>query len=219
MYRLAVTLLDSFRLWRDLPEDAEWFPVEELEARIKGAPFEETEEMRIGKALHAIVEGKGAKDGSMLESGGILFDSYSVQPILDAFRGGVHEVKATMEIATPHGPVLLVGKADYLYGTDAYELKSRMGRAHEPERYQDSVQWKAYTLLFGVRRVIYHFAQLSDCGGVLHVVNHDTLPLFPYPAIRADVLRLVNDFTDFCAARDLLPYLIRESHEQAKEAA
>lgn len=221
MYRVSVTLLDSFRLWRDLPEDQDWFPVEELEGRIRGEPFEPTVEMQIGTALHDIVEREShaaGADGGCFDSGGFAFDAYSVQPILDAFRGGLHEVKATTEIQTARGPVTLVGRADYLRGLEALELKTKIGRALDPEHYAGSVQWKAYILIFSLRRVVYHLAQLSDRGGVLEVFQYDTLPLYPYPTIRADVEHLVADFMDFCAARGLLPLLIRESHE-AKDAA
>lgn len=207
MFRLSATLLESFRLYRE----ADFISTEEIETRLRGDAMEPTEDMRLGTAFHAIAEGIAEPCGDHGDRpaycfDGFVFDAVSADEALAGYSGGMSEVKATREIVTPHGPAVLVAKADYLRGNAARELKTRR-KAFDVENYADSLQWRVYVAVFGLSRLTYDLVQLDERGGVFYVADHDTLDLYPYPALLDDVEREARGLVAFAHERGLLGHL------------
>lgn len=219
MFRISATLLDGFRLYRE----ADFIETGEIEARIRGDASEPTEDMRLGTAFHAIAEGIAEPCGDHGDRpaycfGGFVFDAESADAALSAYCGGVAEVKATLPIATPHGPALLVCKADYLRGNGIRELKTRR-KPFDVETYADSLQWRSYLLAFDAARIVYDLVRLDEADGVFFAAEHDALPLYPYPGMRDDVEREARALVAFAHERGLLPYLTAAQERAEQRAA
>lgn len=195
MIRLSVSLLESYRLYRS----GEWMTTEALEASIRGE-FETTPAMLLGRAFHGALEHhKDRWDG---------YEFRGMEPEI-YLPAGVSEAKETRVIETDSGLVRLVGKADYLLGTVAYEVKTKE-KALDPEHYMASLQWRAYCVLFGCRKVVYRLVQLkaSKGGGWWDVVEWDDLPLYAYPALEDELRAEVSRFAAFLTERGLAPHLL-----------
>lgn len=207
MFRLSATLLESFRLYRE----ADFISAEDMDSRVRGDAIEPTEDMRLGAAFHAIAEGIAEPRGDHGDrpaycAGGFVFDAVSADEALAGYVGGISEVKATRIVPTPHGPAVLVAKADYLQGNAARELKTRR-KPFDVESYVDSLQWRVYVAVFGLARFTYDLVRLDEAGGVFFAAEHDTLDLYPYPALLDDVERETRALVAFAHERGILHHL------------
>jgi hypothetical protein len=194
MIRLSVTDLDSYLYWLG-SEDME---LDELVARLRGTA-EETAQMRCGKAFHKLME--HAREGEIFAEtiDGFRFEfrideEISLQPL--------RELKGEVEIVTPSGIVVLVGKVDALGGAvHDYKLTERF----EAERYADSYQWRSYLSMFGASTFIYDVFQARyddpDRNGIQRVLINDyhRLTFHAYPEMRADLLRKVSGLAEIVA--------------------
>jgi len=219
MMRVTATLLDSFRLFHE----ADFITVEELDARIRRDPIAPTPAMRLGTAFHAIAEGTAAMlgdplspEGAAYEFDGFRFDARSADEALREYRDGVPEVRGEREIETDFGLVRLVGKADYLKGISAREIKTR-DKDFDPLSYAESYQWRVYCRVFRVPVVYYDLCRLEfdEGSGLWFVRAHDELPLYTYPELGKDVERMTRAFLRHAAARGLLGYLDLDQREAA----
>lgn len=122
----------------------------------------------------------------------------------------VRELKAEMLFETSNGPVTLVGKVD---GIDGAIHDQKLTESFDPERYLDSMQWRAYLVMFGGREFVYDiFLAKYERGkghtdaegkyikgpptGKITVVDYQPIRFFSYPDIRADVQRAVSQLAD-----------------------
>lgn len=214
MYRVSATLLDSFRLYKT----AEFISTEELDARIRRDPMEPSEAMRIGTAFHGIAEGRcvrdgdpGSPEGAVYTCDGYVFDAETADAALSWCRGGVPEVKkAGVVIPSEFGPIAIVGKADYLRGLMADEIKTKVGKEFNPADYIDAWQWRVYMRVFGVRSVVYRLVRLDLRDGV-YFSKRDDLVLYPYSALDAEVDAAVRAVARYAADRGILDYLTQSS--------
>jgi hypothetical protein len=187
--RLSVTDLDGYLYWKD--SDMEF---EQLLMRLRG---EEPPgpNMLAGRAFHKLLE--NADEGGeyfAAEVDGIRFDFAIEQEIaLPVIR----ELKGERLFDTPSGPVTLVGKVDALTAgtvTD-YKLTERF----DAERYMDSVQWRAYLLMFGATRFIYDVFQCRYDPDRVYVYEYHRLPFYAYAAMADDVHRVVCEVAEIVA--------------------
>jgi len=206
MLRLNATLLESTRLFQ-----AGVINTDNLIESIAGE-FTPTPAMALGSAFHAVFEDPQAHldclDGAMVyRDGDFTFDA----ELVDKALGDIWDLNPVIEakaedlvLQTDCGPVRIVCKADALVGLDCWELKTSE-KMLKPERYMDSMQWRAYVLAFGVNRVTFRLVQLKhlkDCD-VWTVRDQHSITVFPYPQITQDVTATANSLARFIDIHNL----------------
>lgn len=229
MLRVSVTMLNSFRLL--MTED--WMDAARFDAEVRGerAP---TRQMRLGSAIHAILENPTAHAVGDLDAPGeycatvdgeeFVFPREIIEPCLAVVElGGVAECKAALDYDIDGEQVTVVGKADRLVGNSVIEYKSKWGR-FDVKDYAAALQWRYYLRLFRAARVRYHvFVIAEDEGGedfdaAYALRSIEPFDFFPYPGLAADCERWVRAFTVYAHAHQLEPWL-RSSHEAEEVSA
>lgn len=186
--RISVTDLDSWRYYKQ-DEDMD---VGQLLARLRKQELP-SQAMLAGRALHSVLE--TAKEGELevAEADGFKFrfrENFTV-PLLT-----VRELKGEMVIATPSGPVTLVGVIDGHNGAVwDWKLTSRF----DAERYADSYQWRSYLTMFNARKFVYGVFEGKEGDEINEwiVWGYQEFPLYAYDGMRADVEREVAELAAF----------------------
>jgi len=112
----------------------------------------------------------------------------------------VRELQAEVLFQTPQGPVTLVGHCDSLEGLTVRDQK--LTEKWEAERYVDSLQWRAYLVMFDACQFIYDvFVGRYDSKGApsVTVTEYHATSFFTYPGIRDDVQRAVDELAGIFA--------------------
>ena len=199
MIRLSVSDLEAFRYWKASEEST----LADLVARLtkKEPP---TPQMQAGAALAGLFEHATPRSLDEWSGGGWTFTFMidDARFILPAAR----EIKAEEVFETPSGPVTLVGKVDGLDGLLVRDQK--LTESFDAERYLDSLQWRAYLVMFGAREFVYDVFKCSydrDPGGedqdgkyvkgpirlppngLVTITEYHPLRFYAYPNMRADV--------------------------------
>lgn len=190
MIRLSVTDLDSYLYWLSA-EDMEF---DALLRRLRGEE-PPTPSMLAGRAFHTLLE--HAEPGELQSP---TIDGFQFVFALDAelALSPIRELKAEEIFDTTVGPVTLVGKVDGLAGLTVRDYK--LTERFDIERYADSYQWRAYLTMFGASRFVYDVFQGRFDGNRVTIYDYQQFPLAAYPAMRADVTRLVGGLAEIVAA-------------------
>jgi hypothetical protein len=170
------------------------------------------EPMKLGSAFHAVFEEPDDYlewwDGAgVYLSDGYAFDAQAVdKAVADIWaQAPIMEVPSSdLVLGTDYGPVRISCRADAMAGLDAWELKTTQ-RIPKPDRYLDSMQWRAYVLAYGVTSVTYRIVQLKHLKkpDVWTVTNTETLTLYPYPNITQDVTKTATRLVEFIQHHNL----------------
>lgn len=186
MLRLSVTDLESIRYWK-ASEDS---TPEDLIRRLAHVE-PPSRQMLAGRALAKFFE--NARVGQELETTtvegwGFAFEFDHAVP-LEPLR----EMKAEMPFTTPSGPVVLVGKADGCGVTTIRDQK--LTEKFDAENYLDSLQWRAYLVMFDCNRFVYDVfvGKYHDGEEVVTIREYHEMPFYAYPGITVDVQRAVNE--------------------------
>jgi len=185
--RISVSDLETWRYW-SANEDS---TMDELLARLR---HEEppTPAMEAGRAFAKLMEHAkpGALDVETVD--GWTFDFTLLDGASFALPT-VREIKAEVPFVTPSGPVTLVGMVDQLDGLIVHDEK--LTERWDAERYFDSMQWRAYLVMFGARAFVYDVFQCRRNEDDRHVTitDYQAITFYDYPAIRADVQDAVNE--------------------------
>jgi hypothetical protein len=179
MIRMSVTWLDSFRHYRD--ED--FMSLSDLLARLRGEE-PPVPKMLAGRALHSILEHATEGELSCEERDGWVFTFASLDAAITL--PPVRELKGSLSIQTPHGPVTLVGVID---GMDHEVRDYKLTERFEPDGYMEALQWRAYLWMFDARRFTYHafVGDIDDTQKRVRVKEHHPLTLYRYPGMEDDV--------------------------------
>lgn len=208
--RIPATKLESFRLYLT----KEWMTHEKFMLELKGEE-PASPAMALGIAYDKIME-RPAKyllvtDGGaeFYECNGFRFDADSMDNALDyTERRAICQYKAVREYEVNGTCVELVCKADALYGIVAWDYKARM-KALDADKsidYTKSLQWKAYTEVFGLRKFIYLVSHISENGGVHFVEETVPIELYPYDGLSGEVFNYLSDFVQFIENQRLETY-------------
>jgi hypothetical protein len=185
---MSVSHLESLRYWKGR-EDSR---VEDLIADLtrKSAP---TPQMEAGGDLASLFE--SVSPGALDE---VIVDGWHFKFELDAEIDVplIRELKAETVYATPSGPVTLVGKVDGLHGTTIRDQK--LSEAWDAEKYTDSLQWRAYLVMFKAHRFVYDVfvGRYAKDRKEVVVTDYHRLPFYRYPGIEDDVQQAVNELAD-----------------------
>jgi len=189
MLRLSVSDLESYRYWK-ASEDA---PLEDLIARLSHV-VQPTPQMEAGRAFAKLFE--NAEDGlyERADANGWSFrfelDAHVELPVL-------RELKAEEVFQAPSGPVTLVGKVDSLHGLTVRDQK--LTERWDAERYLDSLQWRAYLVMFGAETFVYDVFVCRYENQRVTVYDYHALTFHRYPNIRRDVETAVCELAEVVA--------------------
>jgi hypothetical protein len=194
--------LESYRLF--IEED--WMPEADLLATIRGE-YSWTPEMRIGTAYHSILKRPQRALSGCYEADGFRFEDAAIENMLGRIEPGLFEVKTTKEVMVPgYGFVTLVTKCDHIRGSAISEFKTTLD-SFDSEKYLASYQWRVMSLLFDASLVTYHVALLKEDGDRFILRSLESLNVFPYPQLEADVRELLKEFCSYVKRRGLTEYL------------
>lgn len=197
MITVRATTLESFRLYMD--PDCGFISTEEMDARLTkgeadGDPASDA--AALGTAFHEAVSGTYV--------GAVLFDQASVEKVRRGLGGVPSEVYGSVYVDVDGVQVRLTGHADYLLGLDLLDLKTSK-KPIPPDRHADSMQWRAYCVIFGAKRVTYRHVQLDeDDDGVVWAKSVDDVVMYPYPDLLKDVTECLRSLLAYARARGLL---------------
>ena len=105
------------------------------------------------------------------------------------------ELKAEVLIPTQYGDVELVGRVDAIDGAvHDFKLTERF----DAERYAHSLQWRAYLMMFGAQKFVYHvFEGRQESGGLWCINNYHDLTFWSYPDMAEEVRLEVEALAGF----------------------
>lgn len=190
MIRLSVSDLETYRYWK-ASEDSD-VPTLLAKLRHEEPP---TPAMEAGRAFAKLFETADAGDTAIREVDGWTFDFTAIDAEIAV--PPVRELKAEVLFATPHGPVTLVGKVDGLDGLTVHDQK--LTERWEAERYIDSLQWRAYLVMFDAKAFVYDVFQARYAGRYVNVNAYETVKFYTYPNVRRDVERAVAELAGVVA--------------------
>lgn len=198
MITVRASTLDSFRLYLD--PDVDFIDTEEIEARLcrgqddeDGAP---SEAAALGTAFQDAVNGD--------YDGEIEFDPASLAAVSLDLGDAARECEGSVVLDVDGVPVRVTGHTDYLLGLAMVELKTS-SKPIAADKYADSMQWRAYVLIFGVEQITYRQVQLAeDKHGIVYAKAIDDVTMFAYPALRDDVIACLRALLAFARVRGCL---------------
>lgn len=196
--RVSATALDAFRHFME--PDQEWLSAEELDRQILGVSTP-GDAAKIGSAFGRLIE-KGPEQflqyGGLYVVDGVSFD-LSFDPMLARYdRRGLFEVKGTRLF----GDVLIVAKADQLFGAQLIETKTTSS-GFDFEKYAKAWQWRLMAAIWQPAVVTYRVAVIDDAGPYVSLREHVEFNVFPYAAMVDDCTRAVAEFRDYAVSRGL----------------
>lgn len=202
MITIRSSTVESFRLYND--PDNDFISVDEMESRLRNQANDDREEdltdrRDVGTALHDTVSGTYV--------GAALFDPATIEKVRRGLGGVPSEVSGCVVLDVDGMKVRITGHADWLLGLDMLELKSSP-KTIAPEKFADSMQWRCYVLIFGLKRIVYRLVHLDeDDDGVIYAKSITDVPMYPYPKLQDDVIACLRSLLAFAAVRDCLDAL------------
>lgn len=218
MTRVTATMLETYRRFRQ----TEYTSYDDVVASIMGVTTE-TEAMRLGTAVHAVLEQMHTGDASfnewaLYEQDGFTFDGDSIRTAADFLTPmWMREVMAEKVIKVGAADVVLRCKADALIGTVIVDHKVTTNAIDERKvtGYQDSMQWRAYLYAFGGHTFGYNAMQWVEWDGLWQLKQRDFIACDRYKGIDAEVVQAVHELYDFARHNGLESYLTKTYMEAA----
>ena len=185
MIRLSVTDLDQYLYWLELDDAGPEWLIDRL------TKFEPSPAMQAGSAFHGALE-LLTNSVSLLVHDGYTFN---IQCDAEISLPAQRELKIERGILPG---IVLVGKIDALDGNRIvdYKLTERL----DAERYMDSMQWRAYLMLFETNEFEYSIFEGSpDRGSTTCYTISDwhSLRFYSYPEMCADVKKCAGELAAF----------------------
>lgn len=198
MIRIRRSLLEEFRRC----VSTEFGDEGRLVRTIRGEGDPPNARMLAGTAWDRCVEHNAS------ESGGFSFDPEDVAEARSMIGPGRWKVLGSVVLGTPEGKVELTGEADHLSGFVVQDVKLTFD-APDPDLYADSLQWRAYLLMFKARvfRYVVFHAKEPDESGFVTIKSVQCFKHWTYPAIRQDVADWCGRFAEWAELKGLTPYL------------
>ncbi len=196
-----VSELETVRYWKDREDTT--MPMLVADLSEGKTP---TRQMQAGKAFAQLMEhAERHLVADPLSGDGIpkaTVDDWTFVFQLDAElpMPSVRELQAERLFQTPSGPVTLVGHCDGLDGKTVRDQK--LTEKWDAERYVDSLQWRAYLVMFEADRFVYDvFVGRYDSKGepLVTVTEYHPVAFYAYPGIQADVQRAVDELAGILA--------------------
>jgi hypothetical protein len=198
MIRLSVTELETLRYWKDRDDRDLADLLADLRKESPPSP-----QMAAGRAFAKFFETTPiGYAGTECEIDGWRF---SWELDVEVEIPDARELKGELHMDTPSGPVTLVGMVDGLDGRWVHDQK--LTEQWEAEKYIDSLQWRAYLVMFEATAFVYdvfvgRYKRDKDrqiVPGQVTVTDYHRMPFYTYPGIERDVQLAVNELAAIVA--------------------
>jgi hypothetical protein len=231
MKRVTATMLEAFRRYKD----NEYMSFDDMVAAIKGTT-EVNDAMLLGTAVHEVLENytgyQEQPDGSTSLVSNPLNDSsphlvhmstlglghnIDMASIAEHHKwldsGWLREVETAKGLDISGEILHLKCKADAVAGTTVVDHKVTTKPINDAmiQRYQDSMQWRAYLFAFGASQFMYNILQMENNDGVWFVKANEQAYMSDYPTMGLDVVDMVHELYEFTKKHKLTDYLVKEA--------
>lgn len=167
--------------------------------------------MIAGSIFHAKIQGMQHEEDERIQ-----FDE---QDIIDARtkvdnRSQIFEYKLRLPIDTKHGVVMFTGVADQIVGNVVHEFKTTYS-SFSYDQYCESMQWRAYSYLFGVEKVQYQVWTLQEpkgAGEVIRVKDYNSMMMYTNSCTEYEFKSMLEKAVD-------LMYMLNLQHEERLQYA
>jgi hypothetical protein len=133
-----------------------------------------------------------------------LYEEEIVQlsPLRVALKQCIREMKFREPL---DGNIMISGRGDSVYGLIGNEVKTGK-RFYGYEFYENSIQWKLYTLSLGLQVFTYIHIQILTTYQP-HKFNIQDFDLYPFDGMKKEVLSECYEFIRFCEIHNLMSYI------------
>lgn len=208
MLRISATLLESFRLY----SKNDWYQESDLIDSIKGQ-LKQTPKMKLGQAFHYLLEHPQLSLAGFYEHRDHRFHPSCIQDVLARVDArGVFESKIEKVIGnTREGDdLVLVTKADHIYGLHLSEFKAPLKATFDAEKYMESYQWRVMAWLYEAQKITYHVACLELGQDCFELRTLDSIDVYPYAGLEQDVRALLRELIRYLRLKKLDSFLRRD---------
>ena len=176
---------------------------------------EENEAMRLGTAVHRVLElyNNTDKHPTAYECSGHIIDGESI-----ANAGSfltplwLREVRATKTVDGSPYNVTITGATDVVLGNVIVDHKTTLKAIDDRkiQAYEASMQWRVYLWLFGATDFYFNLLQWREASGVWFLTDREHIHCTAYEGMEADVMSCLLRMLDYCAEHDLIKHLTKE---------
>ena len=195
MIRMYVTHLETYRYWKAKEEST----LDDLLTDLRGVSMP-TMQMSAGQAFHSLLENLSEGRDVVIERAEDEHGrewNFFIHADCELPAPVCRELKMEHVIETRYGPVTLVGKIDCIdpHGkVHDYKLSERW----DAEKYLDSLQWRAYLVMFGADSFVYDvfvgkYGETAEGQGCVDISEHHPLEMCSYAGMEEDVMRAVDE--------------------------
>ena len=176
----SVSLLESFRWWKQSDQDWAWFIVRLSQPK--------TPEMEAGTAFHKMLAAMEPGSFREREVDGFTFNFEEFEGTL-AF-GGIFEHPCSRT----YGDLLVRGRADEVLGNCVTDFKLTFS-SFDAEKYMESAQWRFYLDMLG-KDVFRYEVFMAYAGPDSYSIRQmHSLTLYRYPELHRDCCKLAAEFS------------------------
>jgi hypothetical protein len=208
MLRVSATDIEQFR--RCVQE--EYASAAELEAKLRGAPFEQRWQASAGQSWHSILKTDVGKfwetdQVQYVTQGAYTFSVHQRDVARKWIGPGVWELKETKLL----DGVTIVAKADHCHGLVIQDNKTKFSPVHEGDL-EPSLQWRVYLWCHEAKLFRYNMFSMKDPdgGGYCDLYDIQSFRFWPYLRMESDIRRWLKEFLSWADSKGLLPYLERK---------
>lgn len=190
MMRITPTELDQL-VWFKRLED---MTLQDLVSRLRReAPANRA--MEIGTAWHSVLEDPPLEGISIIEHQGYTF---VVDCDAEVSMPQVREIRSASTYNVDGVSVTLEGGVDGITGNVITDHK--LTARPDPEKYFDSMQWRAYMDIYGADVFEYVLYHAKDEGERIIIRDVQRFRLYRYPEMRDDLMTALREFVEFARA-------------------
>ena len=180
MLKIKPSQLDSYRIFKLEIYDKS---VEDMLKDIRGE-FEPSPAMEFGSQVH-----------KFLETGKADLDEYELSQLRtfdELIPKGINELKFQEEVNGYLFSVVI----DRIVGKEGIEFKTSK-QFHGVDFYNNSLQWKIYSMLAGFDKFTYHIFTYNDVRPYT-IRYHSPFSFYSYKNMDREIFQWVDEFVDFC---------------------
>lgn len=216
-YTIRVTAIESFRqfLYCGDNEDTPWINEPNVINTVMG--IESTNvKADYGTAGHSIIEDPMEyKTNTGFKVNDFIFTDTQVSPLMD-FRAAhplmTREIPLSKFYTTPFFDIIVTGTCDHLEGNVVRDTKFKFGNFDVAD-FMDSVQWKLYLDMLGVKQFVYDFFKVTGFDSMADMAKSrigkcESMPLQSYSGMQDDIQTVLYDFAEWVVFKGLQQYLV-----------
>lgn len=144
-----------------------------------------------------------------------VFTNTQVSPLMD-FRAAhplmTREIPLAKFYTTPFFDIIVTGTCDHLEGNVVRDTKFKFGNFDVAD-FMDSVQWKLYLDMLGVKQFVYDFFKVTGFDSMADMAKSrigkcESMPLQSYSGMQDDIQTVLYDFAEWITFKGLQEHLV-----------